>query len=208
MKNKLFTESLRLYWLTIVRKSLILLVLFASTQLTAQRKKNRSEWDDKKFISVNLKDTSKDQKIVVVEIGQKATIFLHMHLLRHYALEIKNDYNHKYLSKVINFLDSGALVSDTICVDQFLGYLDYLVSQQLQDGNAMVFYKKLKSFVPTISHRLEKYGMYAHRFFYLPDQRPFYSTMELSGIIENNKYTSDPNELLDLGEKLAGLRKE
>jgi hypothetical protein len=32
--------------------------------------------------------------------------------------------------------------------------------------------------------------------------------MEYSGIIENNKFLSDPEELIKLGEKLASLRQE
>ena len=192
----------------ILRHILFLLAVFSLTNLFAQHKKSSSDWKDKKFIPVTLSDTSKDKKIVIVEIDKKATIYLKLNLLRQNAIEIKNDLNSKELTKIINILDSSSKVSDTVYMDNYLSHFDYLVSQQLQDGNALVYYKKIKSFVPTISHRLEKYGMYAHRFFYLPDQRPFYSTMEYSGIIENDKYFSDRNELIKVGEKLAGLRKE
>ena len=192
----------------ILRHILLFLGVFSLTNLFAQHKKSSLNWKDKKFIPVTLSDTSKDKKIVIVEIGKKATIYLKLNLLRQNAIEIKNDFNGIELTKIINILDSSSKVSDTVYMDNDLSHFDYLVSQQLQDGNALVYYKKIKSFVPTISHRLEKYGMYAHRFFYLPDKRPFYATMEYSGIIENNKYMSDPNELIKVGEKLAGLRKE
>ena len=192
----------------ILRHILLLLSVFGLTNIFAQHKKSSSNWKDKKFIPVTLTDTGKDKKIVIVEIGKKATIYLKLNLLRQNAIEIKNDFNNEELTKIINILDSSSKVSDTIYMDNYQSHFDYLVSQQLQDGNALVYYKKTKSFVPTISHRLEKYGMYAHRFFYLPDKRPFYSTMEYSGIIENNKYFSNPNELIKVGEKLAEIRKE
>ena len=70
---------------------------------------------------------------------------------------------------------------------------DYIVSDQLQKGKAKVFYKRENAFVTNISHRLEKYGMYAHRFFYLPDNRPFFSTMEYSGILRKGKIPLRPN---------------
>jgi hypothetical protein len=192
----------------ILRHILLLFAVFGLTNLFAQHKKSSTSWKDKKFNPVTLNDTSKDKKIVIVEIGKKATIYLKLNLLRQNAVEIKNDFNNEELTKIINILDSSSKVSDSVNMDNYLSHFDYLVSQQLQDGNALVYYKKIKSFVQTISHRLEKYGMYAHRFFYLPDKRPFFSTMEYSGIIEKNKYFSDPNELIKVGEKLAGLRKE
>ena len=144
----------------------------------------------------------------MVDIGQKATIYLEAKQLRKSAVEISNDYNKNEISTIIDLLDSASMTSDTIIIDRFLTDFDYLVSLQLQKGNARVFYKKLKSFVPTISHRQEKYDMYAYRFFYFPDKRPFFSTMELSGIIEDNKFYSEKNDLVKLGEKLAGLQKE
>jgi len=192
----------------IFKHILFLLAVFGLTNLFAQHKKSEPNWKDTTFVTVTLNDTIKDKKIVIVEIGKKATIYLKLNLLRQNAIELKNDFNGKELTKIINILDRSSKVSDTVYMDNYLSHFDYLVSQQLQDGNALVYYKKTKSFVPTISHRLEKYGMYAHRFFYLPDKRPFYATMEYSGIIEDDKYFSDRNELIRVGEKLAGLRLE
>ncbi|MBX2925040.1 MAG: hypothetical protein KF746_22755 [Chitinophagaceae bacterium] len=191
-----------------IRYTLLLFIVFVTKSLFAQHKKSSPGWAETKFISVKLNDPTREKKIVAVEIGAKATIYLRLNMLRQNAIDIKDDFNNEDVSKIISILDSSSKFSDTIHIDNYLSHFDYLVSQQLQSGNALVYYKKIKSFVPVISHRLEKYGMYAHRFFYLPDKRPFYSTMEYSGIIENNKYFSDPNELVKLGEKLAGLSKE
>jgi hypothetical protein len=95
-------------------------------------------------------------------------------------------------------------------MDRYLDHLDYLVSVELKNGNTRVFYKKQKTFVSTISHRLERYGKYAHRFFYFPDKRPFFSTMELSGILDEKDpfALSDPKELEKVGTKLVELNKE
>lgn len=50
----------------------------------------------------------------------------------------------------------------------------------------------------------------AHRFFYLPGNRPFYSTIEISCILDekNPLALSDQKELEQVATKLAGLNKE
>jgi len=148
--------------------------------------------------------------VVRIELGKKATIYLSEKSLRQNVAKSFSDYNKTEYSIIIHLLDSASLKSDTIILDQYLGGLGYLVSDELQNGNAKVFYKKQNSFVKTISHRLEKYGQYAHRFFYLPDKRPFFSTQELSGILdEKNPFAlSNPKELGNLYDKLSGLNKE
>jgi len=186
----------------------IILALFVTTYSFAQKKTKEPNWADTTYILVKLLDTIKNNKIVVIDIGQKATIYLSAKLLKRDAIKSSNDYNKKDITKIIVLLDRLSLKSDTIILDQFMAHLDYLVSDELQNGYAKVFYKKQHIFVEGISHRLEKYGMYAHRFFYLPDKRPFFSTMEYSGIIEDGKYFSDPSELIKVGEKLASLRKQ
>ncbi|HXB44403.1 MAG TPA: hypothetical protein VNV85_10120 [Puia sp.] len=191
-----------------MRCTLTIIFLVASSQIFAQQTSHKPNWTDTTFILVKLVDTSADKKIVLVDIGQKAIIYLKEKLIKQSVIETSNDLNKDELSNLIHLLVSNALRSDTIIIDQYLIDFDHMISKQLQKGNAKVFYKKAKSFVPTISHRLEKYGMYAHRFFYLPDRRPFFSTLEYSGIIQNNKYHSDPNELVKLGEKLASIREE
>ncbi|MBI2722723.1 MAG: hypothetical protein HYX39_11170 [Bacteroidetes bacterium] len=144
-------------------------------------------------------------------IGEKAIIYLRNDSLLKYAKTSlsncipseKKDY-----SKIVKLLTSNKAINDTLFVNKDIYGFDYLVSIQLLSGNAKVFYKKHKIFVDTISHRLEKYGMYAHRFYYLPDKRPFFSVMEYSGIIENGRYFSDPNELIKFAEKLRDSVKE
>ena len=188
-------------------------LLFGQTSTPQQNpnpKRDKYDWTDTTFIPINLLQTIQDKKIVAVDIGQKATIYISKKLLRQTAVKSTSDYNKKDISKIIHFIDSASAKSDTIFIDPYLAHLDYLISDELQNGNAKVFYKKQKSFVPTISHRLEKYGKYAHRFFYLPDKRPFYEIMELSGILdEKNPFAlSDPKELEQVATKLAGLNKE
>jgi hypothetical protein len=189
-----------------IRWSFIIFFFFLSSRILAQGTNNKKDWHDTTFVFVNLQETITDRKIVVIEIGQKAIIYLKEKLLRKYAVQNSNDFNE--YSKIIHLLDSVSGSNDTITIDQYLPHFDYLVAEQLENGNAKVFYKKIKSFVPQISHRLEKYGMYAHRFFYLPDKRPFFSTIEFSGIIEDDKIFSDKMELEELAEKLASIRME
>jgi len=45
-------------------------------------------------------------------------------------------------------------------------------------------------------------------FFSLPEQRPFYATLELLGIVMNGKYFSDRANLDRLLEKLSSIREE
>lgn len=162
----------------------LLLGQTSAAQQNPNSKRDKYDWTDTTFIPVNLTPTIQDKKVVAVDIGQKATIYISKKLLRQDAVKSTSDYNKKDISKILHFIDSASAKNDTIFIDQYLAHLDYLISDELQNGNVKVFYKKQKSFVPTISHRLEKYGKYAHRFFYLPDKRPFYSTMEISGILD------------------------
>lgn len=186
-------------------------LLFGQTSTPQQNpnpKRDKYDWTDTTFVSVNLTPTIHDKKVVAVDIGKKATIYMSKKAVRQNAVKSTGDYNRKNTSKIIHFIDSASVKSDTIFMDQFLAYLDVLISDQLQSGDARVYYKKQKAFTATISHRLEKYGMYAHRFFYLSDNRPFFSTMEISGILEDGKMFSDPKELEEVATKLADLNKE
>ena len=191
-----------------MKTSFTILTLLLTACVWGQGEKKQPDWTDTTFISVRLLDTIKDKKIVVIDIGQKAAIYLSAKSLKQEASKSSNDYNKKDISKIIGMLNKISTKNDTIVLDQFMKYLDYLVSDQLQQGNAIVFYKKQHAFAKEICHRLEKYGMYAHRFFYLPDKRPFFSTMEYSGIIEDGKYFSDPKELMNVAEKLRDLNKQ
>lgn len=167
-----------------------------------------SDWDDTSYTNVNLLPLGVGQKVVMINIGEKAIIYLSVNAVKQSAVQLQNDFNKKEISKIVQIINKVSAKRDTVVLEQYLPDLDYLVSTELKKGNASIYYTKTKSFVPVISHRLEKYGMYAYRFFYLPDNRPFYTIMEYSGIIENNKYMSDPKEIMKLAEKLADMRKE
>jgi len=185
---------------------ILILILGSCTQLFCQQTKHvstKAPWDDTSYIVVKLIDTIKSSKIVWLNIGKKATISLNLYDI---LKEVKKS-KPENLKRINKFLDSASLMSDTILVDD-LSDFNYIVSDLLQKGKARVFYKKENIFVTAISHRLEKYGKYAHRFFYLPDSRPFFSTMEYSGILEKGKYFSDPGELGELYKKLSSERKE
>jgi hypothetical protein len=191
----------------LMRQVLLILAFFSATQLMGQKQTENRLWTNPPFITVVLKDTTPDKKVVVVEIGQKATIYLKELTVHQNILKKINDFNRIRLSKIVNFLDSASLVSDTILVDKYFNDFDNVVSEELRNGNARVFYKRSKSFVPAISHRLERYGMHAYRFFYLPGKRPFFAAMELTGILDDNRYLDD-NEMKRLDLKLSGLRTE
>jgi hypothetical protein len=185
---------------------IFILIFISGAQLFSQTSKNtasKAPWEDTTLIVVKLKDTTLSPKVVSIDIGKKATIFLGLsNVLR--EVEKAETGNIETIKK---YLDSARQVSDTIFIGDLL-YFDYIVSNLLQNGDAKVFYKKENVFIETISHRLEKYGMYAHRFFYLPDNRPFFSTMEYSGILERGKWVSDRNELGKLFDKLSSERDE
>jgi len=172
----------------------------------------KNPWNDSAFIRLVLKQSSLNaNKVVSYNIGEKAIIYVRNDsLLKLAKIWLSNcmpserkDYN-----KIVNLLTSNKSNKDTLFINKYLYRFDYLISAQLLNSTAQVFYKKLKLFVDTISHRLEKYGMYAHRFYYLPDERPFFSVMEYSGIIENGRYFSDPNELMKFAEKLRDCMKK
>ncbi len=175
---------------------------------TTNEKPDKYDWTDTTLIPVILQSQIIDKKIVAIDIGKKAVIYVGENGFRQKVVKNMNGYAKKDMEKIIQLIDSASAKSDTIFINPYLSHLGYLISAELKNGNARVFYKKQKAFVPVITHRLEKYGMYAHRFFYLPDRRPFFSVMEVSGIIEGNKYFSDPKELGQVYDKLADLGKE
>lgn len=197
----------------------IISIFLLSTTLFGQEPKEKgseSSWRDTTFIPVKLNDTIKDSKIVAVDIGKKATIFVHLKSLLTEAKEnLSNNFVRENYNKIIHYFDSAALKNDTVFITNYyyllyLQHFEYLVSHQLTDGNAKVFYKKQNAFVDTIFHRLERYGSIADRFFYLPDKRPFFAVQEFSGILDQgvgigkghlDAYTKE-------GEKLQSLIQE
>jgi hypothetical protein len=192
------------------------LLLFLSVDLFGQRtrsKENKVSWQDTTYIHIALVDTINNGKVVAVNIGEKATIYVKVKPLLADANEsLTNDFVRDKYEAIIHFLDSVSNKSDTIFIDNFynMRHFEYLVSDQLIKGNARVFYKRQKSFVDSISHRLERYGENAVRFFYLPDKRPFFAVLEMSGILDDKLSTGPGHyqEYLKEGEKLASIRKE
>jgi hypothetical protein len=85
--------------------------------------------------------------------------------------------------------------------------LEYLVSRQLQNGNARVFYNSQNAFIRSLSHRRERFGGHGDRFFYLPDKRPFFAVTEVSGIIDDEAFFSGRyyQDYLKEGVKMASL---
>jgi len=195
---------------------LIILSLLAWIDLFSQKTEDSGRlrpWQDTTYIPVVLRDTITNSQVVSVDIGKKAIIYLKLNPLLAKAKEnlTKEFVRHSYKA-IIDFLDSASLKADTIIIDDYykLRHFDYLVSGQLIKGNANVFYKRQKSFVDRIWYRLEKYGEHADRFFYLPDKRPFFAVMELSGIIDDNDVLGKGHfqAYLEEGKKLASLRQE
>ena len=83
-------------------------LLFAQTSTQQQNhypKRDKYDWTDTTFILVNLTPTIQDKKIIVVEIGQKATIYISKKLLRQNAIKSTSDYNKTYISKIIQFIE-------------------------------------------------------------------------------------------------------
>lgn len=192
-------------------------ILFFSMTLLSQKTKRRghvSSWHDTTYIRVALKDTIVDNKIVAVEIGSKATIFVKLKPLIFEANEnLSNGFSKNAYKNIIHFFDSASLKSDTIFIEDYddLDHFEYLVSHQLICGSAKVYYKKKKVFVDTITHRLERYGGNADRFFYLPDKRPFFAVTEYTGIIDKAEDLSNKGHLeayIKEGEKLASIQEE
>jgi len=191
-------------------------LLFLTTTLFGQKPKkttNKSPWSDTTFIFVKLNDTIIDKKVAALEIGKKAIIYVKVKPMMAEAREnLSNDFVRDNYQKIIDYFNSASPTGDTILVSEYLNLprLEYLVAHLLIAGNAKVFYKNQKAFVDTISHRLERYGGNADRFFYLPDKRPFFAVKEYSGILDDdNPFGKGHYEAyVKEGEKLLSLREQ
>lgn len=187
-----------------MHKILLILLLFASPDLLAQKRKRIKDQlpqYDTTFTIVNLDNNFSKNQILVYELGEKAILYFPFQSLKKEAKET-ND------TTAIKYLDSMDNPKDTIAVDFRSPHFDihYHLSMLLKKGDVRVFYKRENSFVSNIMHRQERYGNYVSRFFYLPDLRPFYSIMELIVSHGPGRF-SNYNELVNLGEKLQGLYK-
>ena len=188
----------------------ILLLLFTIALFSqAGRKLNKSIKKDTAFISVALRDTHFD-KTLIIEVGEKAKIYVSGDsIMKEAAGYLSNDFVRDEYSSIIEFLDSSYKKSDTVSIAFYkLTNLKYLVSKQLQNGYAKVFYNRQNIFVDTIFHRSERFGGHGDRFFYLPDKRPFYGVIEITGIINDKAFLSGQyyNDYIREGDKLGSLR--
>jgi hypothetical protein len=193
-----------------------ILLLFLTATLFGQKAKkeaNKSPWSDTTFILVKLNDTISDKKVAAIDIGKKAIIYVKVKPMMDEAKgNLSNDFVKDNYQKIITYFSSASPMGDTILVSEYLNlsHLEYLVAHLLIAGNAKVFYKKQNAFVETISHRLERYGGNADRFFYLPDKRPFFAVKEYSGILDDdNPFGKGHYEAyVKEGEKLLSLREQ
>ena len=190
--------------------------LLLSAQLFAQKTKKKqgeSLQEDTAYILVPLNGRH-FSKTLMIQVGGKAKIYLAGDTIINEATKylsnvlVKNEY-----SRIITFLDSSFSHSDTVSLQFYsldffqLSNLEYLVSQQLQNGYAKVFYNRQNRFVDTISHRSERYGGHGDRFFYLPDKRAFFGIIEITGIIDNEAFLSGKyyQAYMEEGKKLVRL---
>ena len=175
--------------------------------------KASAPWNDTTLINVKLIDTITDSKVAIINIGEKAIIYIKVKSIIDQAKKyLTDDFIKKDYQIIIDYLDSASLKSDSIFIGEYykLLYLQYLIDDQLLQGNARVYYKKNKTFVDSIFHRLERYGQYGDRFFYLPDKRPFFFVIEITGILD--KQTLYPHSNYDAymkeADKLEIIMKE
>src|SRR5262245_1335072 len=99
----------------------IIWLLFIATTLIAQKKKaaKAPPWSDTAFISVKLNNAIQDRKIVAVDVGKKATIFVRLTpLLSEAKKMLSNDFVSDNYHTIINYLDSASLRTDTIFVEE------------------------------------------------------------------------------------------
>ena len=193
------------------QSQLIILFLLFTTALFSQTRHGRSKSTkkDTSFISVALRDTHFD-KTLIIEVGEKANIYISGDSIINEATEyLSDDFARDEYNPIIKFLDSAYKERDTVSIAFYkISNLQNLVSKQLQNGNAKVFYKRQNLFVDTIFDRRERFGGHGDRFFYLPDKRPFYGVIEISGIIDNEAFLSGQyyQDYIKEGDKLGSLR--
>lgn len=192
----------------------IILFLFLTSQLFGQKTKKKSSkfsLRDTAFIDVSLIDIKGESKIITFDIGEKAIIYLRAdstitEVKKHLSNEfVKDSYN-----RIINFIDSASLHGDTIRVDFYqMPDFEYFVSDQLQKGQARVFYKdKTPLLTQFRTGSKDLVATWTDSSIY--PTRPFFGVIELSGLIDNAAFLSGKHydAYVKEGEKLASLRQE
>ena len=195
--------------------SILPIFLLTVTSYAQNRIKPKASapWNDTTLINVKLIDTITDSKVAIINIGEKAIIYIKVKPIIDQAKKyLTDDFIKKDYQIIIDYFDSASLKSDSIFIDEYfkLLYLHYIIDRELIDGNAKVYDKKNKIFVESISHRLERFGEHADRFFYLPDKRSFFFAMEYIGILDKQSMfpNSHYNDYIKEAEKLQSIRKE
>lgn len=153
------------------------------------------DWNDTtyhKLKTINLDDSI---KVLKYDVGKRAIIYISsLEFIKH-CEQLGDRFSERRRIGVI--IDSISRTQDTTIINtDILGYdLDYLVVDLIRNGKSKIYDKEKKKYVNEIFHRLEKAGTMASRWFYFADKRAFFSNLEITGIIENGVYFSDPREL-------------
>ena len=170
---------------------------------------------DTAFKIVDLRSASLGNKIISFKPGGKAIIYLSASSILNAIKEstagtiVVGDEIIKENNSLSKKIVSLSKKKDTAEMDDVYRFR-YIVATELINGHAKVFYKKEKSFVPTISHRLEGYGKFnADRFFYLPNRMPFFSVMSFAKASDHEKSDAEKKEeLIKRAEKLKQITEE
>ena len=177
-------NAMRVFIITI---SIVFLTLSVNGQ-KAKSKQAKSPLADTAYFIVPLHDIV-TKKTVIVNVGEKAKIYISGDSVLHHAQPgLNQGYANDKFNRLISFFDSAFQRNDTVSIAFYtLSHLEYITSDQLRNGHAKVYYYRHNKFVDTISHRLERFGGNADRFFYLPDGRPFFAVLEMFGILDRNR---------------------
>jgi hypothetical protein len=154
-----------------------------------------NDWNDTtyhKLKTINLDDSV---KVLKYDLGKRAIIYISsLEFIKH-CEQLEDRFSER--RQIGEIIDSLSRIQDTTIINtDILGYdLDYLVVDLMREGKSKIYDKEKMKFVNEIFQRLEKAGTMASRWFYFPDKRAFFSNLEITGIIENGVYFSDPKEL-------------
>jgi len=171
---------------------LLLLSANAFAQDTAHVKK-KYPFDNDTLAIVKLFTKFSDQTVLAFETGRDAIIYVDENSIRKQAAKDtvnEWDYLKQAGKNVIAMLDSSAKHGDTIFIEGYDSHFERLLSNQVVKGDAMVYDKQAKHFVPVIFHRLERTLSIADRVFYFTGKRCFFRVQELIGVL--------PNEFMEL----------
>ena len=173
-----------------MRISIVISFLFLLTDFTFSQDKGigKPSFDDTTLVRTDLIDTFKvNDRIICFRSGKNAIIYLSGNSILDTVLKgliSPYDYERRN-SNLINEFLSQYSNSDTIFLEDYPYYFEYLVSGQLKKGNARIFDRKTNLFVPFIYQRLERVISTADRVYYFVDHRRFFQVQEWSGILPN-----------------------